>query len=84
MQMLGGRGESGERQRDDDRDDFEQQDRQRSAQQPSAGRAAAGHPAAQPTQNYTGGGAPRGGGFDEMDDDILYRTAYARAAWSII
>lgn len=84
LQMLGGRGESGERQRDDDRDDFEQQDRQRSAQQPSAGRAAAGHPAAQPTQNYAGGGAPRGGGFDEMDDDILYRAAYARAAWSII
>jgi single-strand DNA-binding protein len=39
---------------------------------------------ARPASSAGGGGAPRGGGFDEMDDDIPFRPAYARAAWSAI
>jgi single-strand DNA-binding protein len=83
MQMLGGRNGSGNRQGDDDANEFEQQDRSRSSQQPPASRAAAGRSAAQPQQNTAGGGAPRGGGFDEMDD-IPFCEAYPRAAWSAI
>jgi len=75
MQMLGGRNGSGDRQHDDNAGEFEQQDRSRSNRQPPAVRAAAGRPAAppsQPAQSFAGGGAPRGGGFDEYDDQIQF------------
>ncbi|TDN59078.1 single-stranded DNA-binding protein [Paraburkholderia sp. BL10I2N1] len=87
MQMLGGRNGSGNRQSDGDAGEFEQQDRSPSNRQPPASRTAAGRPAAPPSQNgqgYAGGGAPSGGGFDQYDDDIPFRQAYPRAAWSII
>ena len=75
MQMLGGRNGSGDRQHDDNAGEFDQQDRSRLNRQPPAARAAAGRPAAppsQPAQSFAGGGAPRGGGFDEYDDQIPF------------
>jgi single-strand DNA-binding protein len=86
MQMLGGR--PGGRGRDDD--GFEQG--QRGSQRQPA-RAPAPAPESnvgsrsQPPQSSQGGGGgsriPAGGGFDEMDDDIPFCPAYARAAWSV-
>ncbi|CAE6956788.1 single-stranded DNA-binding protein [Paraburkholderia domus] len=88
MQMLGGRSGGDRRESSDDGDSrSEQIARQRGAAAPVAGRTGAGRPAAsgsQPTQSFAGGGAPRGGGFDEMDDDIPFRQPYAGAAWSIV
>src|SRR5690349_21369918 len=82
MQMLGGR-------RNDDGGDggFEQGGRT-STRQParSAPASNAGTRAQSPQPSNGGGGAaraPAGGGFDEMDDDIPFSPAYARAAWSV-
>jgi len=88
MQMLGGRGGSGQREQPDDDGGFEQQGGSRSQARPSGSRQPPARTANQPAPasqgSYAGGGAPRGGGFDEMDDDIPFRPAYPRAAWSII
>lgn len=89
MQMLGGR-----RSDDDGDGGFEQRASGR-AQRPapasrSNGTSAAdnvGSRAHPPQPSHGGGGgmrAPAGGGFDEMDDDIPYGPAYARAAWSVV
>ncbi|MGF6782056.1 single-stranded DNA-binding protein [Paraburkholderia sp. GAS334] len=69
MQMLGGRGGGSER--DDSEGGSDRSGRNRSSQ-PLSAPSGAGRPAAQPQQNVAGGGAPRGGGFDEMDDDIPF------------
>jgi single-strand DNA-binding protein len=88
MQMLGGRGGNSQREQSDDDGGFEQQGRSRApAQQAGARQAApraANQPVSQPQGGYAGGGAPRDGGFDPLDDDIPFRQAYPRAAWSII
>ncbi|TGP40227.1 single-stranded DNA-binding protein [bacterium M00.F.Ca.ET.228.01.1.1] len=89
MQMLGGR-----RSEDDSDGGFEQRPGGR-AQRPAPASRSTGSRAAddvgtraQPPQPSHGGGggmrAPAGGGFDEMDDDIPFGPAYARAAWSAI
>ncbi|WGS55094.1 single-stranded DNA-binding protein (plasmid) [Paraburkholderia sp. D15] len=77
MQMLGGRG-GAQRESDESDGGFEQSGRSRAQQQP-ASRTAAGQRAASTQsrpqsapQSVPGGGAPRGGGFDEMDDDIPF------------
>ncbi|MGF6812750.1 single-strand DNA-binding protein [Paraburkholderia sp. Clong3] len=82
MQMLGGRssGDSG---------DFEQRGGSRAGRPAPASRSNdsrapdnIGTRAQPPQPSHGGGGAPRGGGFDEMDDDIPFQPAYPRAAWS--
>ncbi|MGY6123909.1 single-stranded DNA-binding protein (plasmid) [Paraburkholderia strydomiana] len=89
MQMLGGR-----RSDDDGDGGFEQRASGRSQRAAPASRsngsAAAdnvGSRAHPPQPSHGGGGgtrAPAGGGFDEVDDDIPFGPAYARAAWSVI
>ncbi|MGF6851154.1 single-stranded DNA-binding protein [Paraburkholderia sp. CI3] len=82
MQMLGGRSS------DDGGGEFEQRSR---AQRPApASRSngshstdAAGTRAQPPQPSHGGGGALRGGGFDEMDD-IPFGGFHTRSAWSII
>jgi len=86
MQMLGGRpgGDRSER-TGDDGNDFES--RPARSAPPAGTRAPAARTAAnaaqqrppQSSQPAYGGG----GGFSEMDDDIPFRQAYPRAAWSI-
>ncbi|OLL27763.1 single-stranded DNA-binding protein [Burkholderia sp. SRS-W-2-2016] len=85
MQMLGGRrgGESG--------GDFEQRGGSRAIRPAPASRSSesrapdnVGTRAQPPQPSHGGGGAPRGGGFDEMDDDIPFRGFHTRSAWSII
>ncbi|MFM0641699.1 single-stranded DNA-binding protein [Paraburkholderia metrosideri] len=87
MQMLGGRGGSGQREQSDDDGGFEQQGDSRSQAQPSETRRTPARTASQPARasqgSYAGGGAPRGGGFDEMDD-IPFWGFHTGAAWSII
>jgi single-strand DNA-binding protein len=82
MQMLGGRrtddGGSG--------NDFEQGGRAATRQPARSAPASTGTRAQPPQPSHGGGGgmrAPAGGGFDEMDDDIPFGPAYARAAWSV-
>jgi single-strand DNA-binding protein len=92
MQMLGGRNRSGGNGDDGGDGDFEQRGSSRAQRPAPAPRAS--HAAdnvgtrAHPPQSSAGGGggmrAPAGGGFDEMDDDIPFGPAYARAAWSVI
>ncbi|WP_176060316.1 single-stranded DNA-binding protein [Paraburkholderia sp. BCC1876] len=86
MQMLGGRPGGDRRERNgDDGNDFESRPARSAA--PAGARAPAARTAAtaaqqrppQPSQPAYGGG----GGFSEMDDDIPFRQAYPRAAWSI-
>ncbi|APA90424.1 single-stranded DNA-binding protein (plasmid) [Paraburkholderia sprentiae WSM5005] len=84
MQMLGGRSR-------DDGGDFEERGNSRSSRPASVSRSSDSHAPgnvgtrAQPPQpSHGGGGAPRGGGFDDMDDDIPFGPAYPRAAWSLI
>lgn len=89
MQMLGGR-----RSDDDGDGGFEQRANSRSQRPAPASRSNGSSAAdnvgtrAHPPQPSHGGGggtrAPAGGGFDEMDDDIPFGPAYARAAWSVI
>lgn len=89
MQMLGGR-----RSDDDGDGGFEQRANSRSQRAAPASRSNGSSAAdnvgtrAHPPQPSHGGGggtrAPAGGGFDEMDDDIPFGPAYARAAWSVI
>jgi single-strand DNA-binding protein len=87
MQMLGGRGGNSQREQSDE-SDFEQQGRSRAPRQqagslqPAA--RTANQPVSTPQAGYAGGGAPRGGGFDEMDDDIPFHGFHTRAAWSVI
>ncbi|MFP3708498.1 single-stranded DNA-binding protein [Paraburkholderia sp. SIMBA_009] len=100
MQMLGGRGgnaNAGGQRRDDgdggygDDGGFESKPPARASQGARGGSRSAPSgmsQRAQPPQSSAGGGgAPResfGGGFDDMSDDIPFRPAYARAAWSAI
>lgn len=90
MQMLGSR--NGGIQRDTGGGDngFESASQGRGQQPPrqqSQTSAATGTRAQAPQSSAGGGGGmrvPAGGGFDEMDDDIPFGPAYARAAWSAI
>ncbi|MCI0150934.1 single-stranded DNA-binding protein [Paraburkholderia sediminicola] len=88
MQMLGGRGGNSQREQSDDDAGFEQQGRSRAPVQHAGARQpaprTANQPMSAPQGGYAGGGAPRDGGFDPLDDDIPFRQAYPRAAWSII
>jgi single-strand DNA-binding protein len=88
MQMLGGRGGNSQREHSDDDGGFEQQGRSRAPVQHAGTRQPAARttnqPMSTPQGGYAGGGAPRDGGFDPLDDDIPFCQAYPRAAWSII
>ncbi|WP_168789106.1 single-stranded DNA-binding protein [Paraburkholderia aromaticivorans] len=87
MQMLGGRSGGDRRESGEDDNRFEQGARPPSGAAPVAGRTGAGRPAAscsQPARSGAGGGAPRDGGFDSLDDDIPFLGFHSRAAWSII
>jgi single-strand DNA-binding protein len=78
QQRGGGQRQQGGQQRQQQGGQRQQATHQQYAQQSRGGRPA--HPAS----SAGGGGAPRGGGFDEMDDDIPFGPAFARAAWSAI
>ncbi|MFM0076980.1 single-stranded DNA-binding protein [Paraburkholderia sediminicola] len=88
MQMLGGRGGNSQREQSDDDGGFEQQGRSRAPAQQAGARQApprtANQPVSTPQGSYAGGGAPRGGGFDDIDEDIPFHGFHTRAAWSII
>ena len=76
MQMLGGRGGNSQREQSDDDGGFEQQGRTRAPAQLAGARQpvarTANQPVSPPQGGYAGGGAPLGGGFGEMDDDIPF------------
>jgi single-strand DNA-binding protein len=84
MQMLGGRGGSGQRRDEGDGEGLEQESRPVRAQQ--GARQAAGRPAAaapSETAAAPAGGYGGGGGFNEMDDDIPFGPWHSRRAWAI-